>query len=58
MSRSLTDAVYLHPDDNICVAARNLETGYELKIAGTTVTLPQTIKLGHKIAIRPIAKGD
>ena len=55
--RSLTDAVYLHPDDNICVAARNLEKGYDLKIAGTTVTLSQTIKLGHKIAVRPVAKG-
>ena len=42
MSRQLTDAVYLHPDDNICVAARNLEKSYDLKIAGTSVTLTFT----------------
>jgi altronate hydrolase len=55
--RPRTDAVYLHPDDNIGVAARNLEKGTELKIAGTTIRLAEPIKIGHKIAVRPIAKG-
>ena len=27
-SRHTTDAVYLHPDDNICVAARNLPASF------------------------------
>ena len=56
--RSLVDAVYLSPDDNICVAARNLEAGTPLRIAGAEFTLAEPIKIGHKIAVRPIAKGD
>jgi altronate hydrolase len=56
--RQPTDAVYLSPDDNICVAARNLEAGTLLKIAEAEFRLPEAVKLGHKIAIRPIAKGD
>src|SRR5438046_398758 len=53
-----TDAVYLHSDDNICVAARNLSASETLKIAGGEVTLAEPIRLGHKIAVRPIKKGD
>jgi altronate hydrolase len=54
----VTDAVYLSPDDNICVAARNLEAGTLLKIAGTEFRLAEPVKIGHKIAIRPIKKRD
>jgi altronate hydrolase len=54
----VTDAVYLHPDDNICVAARHLAAGDELDIAGTKVWLAETVRLGHKIAVRPIRKGE
>src|SRR5258707_956894 len=57
-SRETTDAVYLHPDDNICVAARNVSAGQMLGIAGTTLTLPEAVRLGHKIAVRRIRKGD
>ncbi len=53
-----TDAVYLHPDDNLCVAARNLEKGQRLAIAGTSLTLAENIGIGHKIAVRPIRRGD
>jgi altronate hydrolase len=56
--RPTTDAVFLHSDDNICVAARNLTAGESLEIAGTTVALAETVRLGHKIAIRPIRKGE
>jgi altronate hydrolase len=56
--RRTTDAVYLHPDDNICVAARNLGAGQELEIAGTTIRLAEAVRLGHKIAVRGIRKGD
>ena len=57
-ARHTTDAVYLHPDDNICVAARNLEQGEVLRIAGTQVKLASAIKIGHKIAVRPIRTDD
>src|SRR5262245_5042945 len=56
--RHATDAVYLSPDDNICVAARNLPAGQALEIAGGTVALSEPVRLGHKIAVRPIKKGE
>ncbi len=53
-----TDAVYLHPDDNLCVAARNLEKGQRLEIAGTSLALAENVRIGHKIGVRPIRRGD
>jgi altronate hydrolase len=52
------DAIYLHPDDNLCVAARNLERGQRLAIAGTEITLAENVRIGHKIAVRPIHSGE
>jgi altronate hydrolase len=57
-ARPRADAVYLHPDDNIAVAARNLEAGTQLRIAGTTLRLAEPINIGHKVAVRPVAKGQ
>jgi altronate hydrolase len=53
-----TDVVHLHPQDNIVVAARHLAEGELLGVAGTTIKLAQSIKIGHKIALVPIAKGE
>lgn len=58
MNRQPVDYVYLHPDDNICVAARNLDSGTKIVVAGQAVTLVEPVRLGHKIAIRPIANRD
>lgn len=52
------DAVYLHPDDNICVATRNLAAGEELAAGPYTLRMAEDVKLGHKIAVRPIAEGQ
>lgn len=57
-TRPATDVVFLHPSDNTCVAARNLPQGERLEIAGATIELAEAIKLGHKIAVRPIARGE
>lgn len=51
------EVISLHPDDNICVAARRLEPGSVITVAGRKVTLREPIKLGHKIAIAPIPAG-
>src|SRR5262245_7481263 len=51
------DAVFLHPDDNLCVAARNLPAGTEVNAGGRTVKLTGPVKMGHKIALSPIASG-
>lgn len=57
-ARPVADAIHLHPDDNICVAARNLSAGQTLDIAAAHVPLSEPVRLGHKIAVRPIAKGQ
>jgi altronate hydrolase len=57
-TRPRVDAVYLHRDDNVCVAARNLAAGEKLEIAGTNFSLEQGVRIGHKIAVRPIPKGE
>src|SRR5437899_2399566 len=51
-------AVHLRLEDNIAVAARNLPAGAEVQINGRAVTLPQRVGLGHKVALRPIKKGE
>jgi altronate hydrolase len=56
--RRATDAVHLHADDNIAVAARNLAGGDVLSIADAQFALREPVRLGHKLAVRPIAKGD
>src|SRR3954447_11784693 len=53
-----TDVVHLHPDDNICVAARNLAAGESVVIDGRTLALAENVRLGHKIAVQPIKNGD
>src|SRR3954447_11031526 len=57
-ARPTTDAVYLSSDDNICVAARNLAAGESLSVGGQEITLADSVRLGHKIAVRPIRKGE
>ena len=49
--------VFLHPDDNLCVATRNLPAGTRVEAGGCTVTLSGEVRMGHKIALAPIAKG-
>jgi altronate hydrolase len=51
-------AVHLRPEDNIAVAARNLPAGAELQFNGSTLTLSKRVGLGHKLALRPIRKGE
>jgi altronate hydrolase len=57
-SRSPANAVYLHPSDNICVAARNLSAGDAVTAGEIQVKLAAPVKIGHKIAVLPIAKGE
>jgi hypothetical protein len=51
------DVVYLHASDNVCVAARDLAAGARLSAGGRDVQLAGPVKLGHKIALQPIAAG-
>jgi altronate hydrolase len=51
-------AVHLRPEDNVAVAARTLQPGLELRHNGSILTLDRRIGLGHKMALRPIRKGE
>jgi altronate hydrolase len=51
-------AVHLHPEDNIAIAARPLPAGSELLHDRATLTVTGRVGLGHKVALRPIRKGE
>lgn len=49
--------VLLHSEDNIVVAATNAPTGASVQLNGQAVAARQPVELGHKMAVRPIARG-
>ncbi len=51
-------AVHLRPEDNVAVAARNLPAGTQVQVNGHALTLDRRVGLGHKVALRPIARGE
>jgi altronate hydrolase len=51
-------AVQLRPEDNTAVAARPLPAGLEVRHNGVILTIPGRIGMGHKLALRPIKKGE
>ncbi len=52
------DIIVLNPKDNVGVAARSLPKGQIIEVAGETLELREPIRLGHKVALAPIRKGD
>jgi altronate hydrolase len=50
--------VFLHPQDNICVAARLLEPGEWIEAGEYRVALRESVRLGHKIALSTIRRGE
>jgi hypothetical protein len=48
----------LAPGDNIAVAASELPAGTAREIAGTRVVLERKVEVGHKFAVKAIAKGE
>jgi altronate hydrolase len=51
-------AVVLHPQDNVAVAAAELDAGQEIRCDGTSLLVRERIRPGHKVAIRPIPRGE
>ena len=51
-------AVHLRPEDNVAVAARDLPQGMEVEFQGQRLTVSRRVGLGHKLALRAIAKGE
>lgn len=54
----LTDVILLHADDNVCVAARDLPAKAEIVAGARTLVVNGPVGMGHKIAVRPIARGE
>jgi hypothetical protein len=50
--------IQLHTEDNVVVAIEDIRKGSSLTIEKREIILSQEIKLGHKIAIKEISKGD
>jgi altronate dehydratase len=55
---SSIDVVFLHDADNICVAVRPLAEGDRISPCNRALRVLEPIKLGHKIAVSPIRKGQ
>jgi altronate hydrolase len=58
MSSEQVDVVWLHPEDNICVAVRDLQRGDCVRVGDAEMKLVCAIAMGHKIAIRAVEKGQ
>lgn len=50
--------VFLNPDDNIAVAARNVPVNSSIGSNGQAVVTREAIDLGHKVATRAIRRGE
>ncbi|MEO8498658.1 MAG: UxaA family hydrolase, partial [Planctomycetota bacterium] len=58
MSSKVVDVIYLNAQDNICVAARPLAGGSLIEAGGSQIKVETPVPMGHKIAIKPIAKDE
>ncbi len=50
-------ALLMHPDDNVAVAAADLPAGQTIEVGDDTIRLIQPIPFGHKLARRAIGRG-
>lgn len=48
----------LSPPDNVVVALRQLKAGETVTLDGVPLTIGNNVAVGHKLAARPIAKGE
>ena len=51
-------AVKIHPADDVAVAVQALTAGDELMVEGERVLLADDVPAGHKLALRPLARGQ
>jgi len=51
-------AVKIHPADDVAVAVQALTAGDELMVEGERVALADDVPTGHKLALRPLARGQ
>ena len=58
MTPSPNKLLHLHTDDNIMVVCARIEDGESISVKDHSVVIPKVLELGHKIAMRDIAKGE
>lgn len=51
-------ALLLHPDDTVLVAIVAIAPGDDLVIGGVSVSAPDAVEVGHKLARRALETGD
>ncbi len=54
----MADAVLLHPNDNVAVAARGLTAGETICLGELRLAVAESVGMGHKIATCRVAKGE
>lgn len=54
----MNDIVYLDPRDSVATTTRAFEKGTTFQVNGQTITTTEEIPFAHKVAVRPIAKGE
>ncbi len=54
----MQDFIKINDSDNVAVALKLIPQGTTLDVAGVSVTTVEEIPQGHKVAIKPIAKGE
>lgn len=50
--------IRLHPDDNVVVATGTIPKGTVVKLERVRLTAASNLRMGHKVAVRPIAEGE
>ncbi len=51
-------AVHLRPEDNVAIVAKPLLANDAIQVNGDNITLSSRIGMGHKVALKPIKKGE
>lgn len=51
-------AVHLRPQDNVAIVMKPIAAGTTLGSNGTSLTAATRVGMGHKLALKPIKKGD
>ena len=58
MKSQKQNIIQLHEKDNVVVVVETLQPGETININGNGITIPSSLGIGHKLALRDISKGE
>lgn len=58
MGKEAAHLLHLNPQDNVAVLCGPVIAGQALLLGQTILHAPKDLALGHKLAVRPIGKGE